>query len=500
MDEPPGGAEEEAAGDVRAQRLILRGGSWAAAGLVVRFGARILFVWVAARLFGAVLFGAYSLAVALVELGVAVGGLGLKRLLFKLLDEDHSGRPSAHVVLDAALAAGTASLALAAALIGLLALPPVHDLAGETGAALALVAPMIAGQALLDLFLAATRWKHRMRYDVLARSLVEPWASLAFTAAAWAAGFRETGLLVGYWAGTLAALLYAMAGVRVSFGGFALRRYRLPAGRLAFIFRGSRAATATDLVAALFARLDLYLVGLFLGEAPAGIYNVARQVRTPIRQVRQAFDGLLTPIVARTLAARGPAETVAAVATASRLILAIQLPICVGLAAIGVPLLHWFGPDFTAGYWPLVLLAAAEAILGAFGVSELIFLYREPVVALRITLVTIAVNLALGALLIGPLGITGAALAVLGAIVAGAVLRRHALAAHFGVRIPLTHNAGPIAAAIVAGGAAAVAWRVVPDPSGAAALAATFLAYGAALKLWLLATGETLALRRFTAG
>ncbi|HYD36219.1 MAG TPA: lipopolysaccharide biosynthesis protein, partial [Allosphingosinicella sp.] len=423
-----------------------------------------------------------------------------KRLLFKWLDEDETGRPAAHVVLDAALAAALASLALAAALAGLLALPPVRDLAGETGAALILVAPVIAGQALLDLFLAATRWKHRMRYDVLARSLVEPWAALAFTAAAWAAGFRETGLLIGYWAGTLAALLYAVAGARESFGGFALRRYRLPPGRLAELFRASRAATATDLAAGLFARLDLYLVGLFLGEAPAGIYNVARQVRTPIRQVRQAFDGLLTPIVARTLAVRGPAETIAAVASASRLILAVQLPICVGLAAIGVPLLLWFGPEFEQAYRPLLLLAAAEAILGAFGVSELIFLYRQPAVALRITLVTIAVNLVLGAALIGPFGIAGAALSVLAAIIVGAILRRRALGARFGARIPLRYSAGPIAAAAVSAVAAALAWRLVPDSSGAAALAATFLGYAAALKLWLMATGESLALRKFVAG
>jgi O-antigen/teichoic acid export membrane protein len=493
--------EAEPAPDARAQRLILRGGGWATGGLLVRFGARLLFVWMAARLFGATLFGAYSLAVALVELGVTIGGLGLKRLLFKRLDENRSGRPAAHVLLDAAVVVGAASLGLAAAAMALLALPPIRQLAGETGFALMIVAPMIAGQALLDLFLAATRWKHRMRYDVVARSLVEPYAALAFTAAAWLAGFRETGLLVGYWAGTLAALAYAMAGTRASFGGLALRRYRLPSGAFADILRASRAATATDLVAGLFARIDLYLVGAFLGEGPAGIYSVARQMRTPIRQVRQAFDGLLTPIVAKTLAARGPAETGTAVASASRLILAIQLPMVIGLAAIGWPLLAWFGPEFVVGYWPLVLLAAAEAILGAFGVSELIFLYRQPAIALRITLASILVYVLLGTFLVGPFGLTGAALAVLAATAAGALLRRLALVARFGVRIPLRYSAGPAAAAVVSVGATALAWNAAasaPEVAAAgAALAAALLSYGAALKLWLWATGDSLALVKF---
>ena len=79
--------------DDKAQRLILRGSGSAAAGLVIRVGARILFLVIAARLFGAALFGAYTLAIAVVELWVTVGGLGMKRILFKLLDEDESGRP-----------------------------------------------------------------------------------------------------------------------------------------------------------------------------------------------------------------------------------------------------------------------------------------------------------------------------------------------------------------------------------------------------------------------
>ena len=63
------------------------GGLSAGAGLVLRLGARLVFLFLAARLFGAALFGAFSVAVAVVELAVAVGGLGMKRYLFKLLEE-----------------------------------------------------------------------------------------------------------------------------------------------------------------------------------------------------------------------------------------------------------------------------------------------------------------------------------------------------------------------------------------------------------------------------
>lgn len=490
------------AADPAANRLILRGSASAVAGLLIRLGARLLFLFIAARLFGAVLFGAYSLAVAIVELAVAAGLLGMKRILFKLLDEDESGRPPAHILLDAAVVVGAISSALALGLMALLLLPPIRAAAGETGFALFLIAPMIAGQALLDLFLAATRWKHRMRYEVVARSIVEPWAALAATAVAWLAGFTETGLVIGYSAGTLLALAYALLGARRAYGGFGFRRYRLPRGRPGEIVAAGGIPMGTDLVAALFARLDLYLVGLFLGEGPAGIYGVARQIRTPIRQLRQSFDGLLTPIAAKTLAARGTAETGAAFATAARLILALQLPLLIAMIVIGLPLLNWFGPEFAAGYWALVYLAAAETVLGAFGVSELILLYRAPRRALAITVFMILVNLALGWALIAHFGIDGAAAAVLVAVSAGAIVRRHALRG-LGVRVPLLFSLGPVAAAAAGIAAGLFALRALPGAEIGfllAALAAAIGVYASVLKLWLAMTGETLALRRFRTG
>jgi O-antigen/teichoic acid export membrane protein len=478
----------------RAHQLILRGGRSAAIGLLIRFGARILFLYVAARLFGAVLFGAYALAIAVVELGVAVGGLGMKRLLFQRLDEEAGGRDPAHIVFDAALAVALVSLAIAAALMLVIALPPVHAALGETAFPLLLAAPMIAGQALLDLFCAATRWKQRMRHEVVARSVVEPYAATAAAVGAYYAGFDTAGLIIGYWAGTLLALLYAIVGTRLSLGTLGLRRYR--PGGLSAILRAGAVPTLSDFTSALAGRLDLYLVGLFMGEGPAGIYGMARQVRTPIRQVRQSFDGLLTPIVARTLAANGPAQTGQAVASAARLILAIQLPMVIALAAIGLPLLAWFGPEFAAGYWALVALALAETIQGAFGIGDLILLYRRPWLVLRITLVTTLVSLGAGLALIPWLGIDGAALAVLAAMIAGALIRRLSLRSRFAVRVPLSHSAGPVVAGAVAAGAV-LALHALGVHDGIA-LVAALLSYVAVLKLWLVATSESLALRDFT--
>jgi O-antigen/teichoic acid export membrane protein len=465
-----------------AQRLILKGGGSAALGFLVRLGARLLFVVMAGRLFGVALFGAFTIAVAVVELAVTLGGAGMKRQLFKLLDEERGGRSPPHIVLDGMVLVTLASLVCIAPVMLAVTLIPHERVADNTAAALLLLAPMILGQSLLDLLLAATRWTHRMRHQVWARSIIEPYAGVAASALAWALGFQATGLIIGYWAGTVGALAYAMVGARRCLGPFRLGAYRLAPARLWFVAKETALPTLSDFTNALAGRLDLYLVGLFLGESPAGIYGMARQVRTPIRQVRQSFDGLLTPIVSRTLSIAGPAQTGQATASATRLILAIQLPMLIGLVAIGQPLLHWIGPEFAAGYLAMLMLAAAESIQGAYGVSDLILLYRRPAYILWLTAIGAAVNVAAGLALIPHFGVEGAAAAALIAYVAANLARRLFLARGFAIHVPLGYASAPLLAG-AAGLAVALALIGMPMLAFAAGLAAYGATLGAALRL-----------------
>lgn len=482
-------------------RILMRGGASAAFGFVIRLGARLVFLFVAGRLYGATLFGAFSIAVAVVELAVTVGALGAKRQLFKLIEDEHGDRSPAHILVDTAVAVGAASAAIAAAIMLTVALLPGGLVATDTRRTLILLAPMIGGQALMDLMLAATRWTHLMRYEVTARSVIEPYAGVAVSAAAWFAGLGGIGLAAGYWAGTLAALGYALFGVCKCFGGAAFGGYRFEVQRAVALVRVTAVPTVADFANALFARADVYIVGILLGEAPAGIYGMARQVRTPIRQVRQSFDGMLAPLVARTLRVNGPLRTGQALASASRLILAIQLPVLVALAVAGQPLLRALGPGFVAGYGAMLMLAAGEAIQGAFGVGDLIFLFREPRVALRVTLVGVAVNIAAGFALIGPLGVNGAAVAVLAAFAASAAVRRHALATRYGIATHLAFSAGPCLAALVSAAVAFAGMALLRSTADwlrlSVVLAASLAAYGGALKFWMVSQRTSLAMTGF---
>src|SRR3954462_4360515 len=107
-----------ASDDDKAGRMIMRGAPATALVFAIRFAARLVFLFVAGRLYGAGPFGAYVLAAAMVELAVSAGSLGTKKTLFPLLDEqEKEERPLAHCLVDAALLVTFASLALAGGLM-----------------------------------------------------------------------------------------------------------------------------------------------------------------------------------------------------------------------------------------------------------------------------------------------------------------------------------------------------------------------------------------------
>jgi O-antigen/teichoic acid export membrane protein len=133
-------------------------------------------------------------------------------------------------------------------------------------------------------------------------------------------------------------------------------------------------------------------------------------------------------------------------------------------------------------------------------------LYRRPLASLRITGANIVFNLLAGWLLIGVLGITGAAISVLAGVMAGALVRRMTLRKMFGVRVPLHHSLGPLAAAAVAlaGGLAlrsASTWASPPLAAAAGAVVGLVI-YAGGIKLWQRLSGHDLSLTGFetTAG
>jgi len=431
------------------RNVIARGVSSNAFSFVIRFAAKASFLYVGARLYGAANYGVFAMASAMVELAVPVASLGLRRMIFPWLEEEAHGdrpRPATHVLLDALLLAGIAGVLVSLLLVTATQLLPDAMVSDQLRFAFALLAPAVLGQITGDIALAATRWTHKMRYEVIARGLVEPYVLTGVALGAWYLGLNETGMLLGYWAGSIALALFSVWSARHCLGSLQLRRWRPVPHALIARARSLIPASGSDLLTSLAQRIDLYLVGFLLGDAPAGVYGVLRQLRTPILQVRQAFDGILTPLTARTLKTDGNVTTGEATAAATRVILTIQLGLVLLMAAAGDALLDLFGAHYATGYAALLAMVLAETINGAFGVSELILYYRRPALALKVNLILIAIATAGVPLLTPKYGILGASMAMLLAAVVAALLRRYWLVG-LGVRRHPLHAAVPALAA-----------------------------------------------------
>ena len=495
------------AADTQAQQVIVRGAGANALSFVLRFAARAGFLWIGAHLYGAATYGAFSLAVAIVELAVPIASLGLKRMIFPWLEQEVDSRNPAHVLLDALLIGTIGTAIVALIILAATSAMPAGLVSGGTRFALAALAPALVGQVIADIALAATRWKQVMRYEVAGRGAIEPYVGTAVAAIAWSIGWQASGLLVSYGSGSLVLAVYAVWSARRTFGSFSLGSWRPHPGQLLARSASLLTASGSDALTALAQRADLYLVGLTLGDAAAGVYGVIRQLRTPILQVRQAFDGILTPIIARTLSHAGQVETGAATAAATRMILTAQLAVVLLMVAAGEPLLGLFGPRYTGGYPALLALSLAETLNGAFGVSEMIIYYLRPARALAINSAMIAVTVIVIPPLASRLGINAAALAVLIAALL-AVWLRWSWLADFGIRHHALHAAPPIVAAVagallggglrwsLSGGLAGLPTEVAALLPPLAALASYALIIG----IWVRRRPDALSLARFRVG
>ncbi|MBZ6384227.1 MULTISPECIES: lipopolysaccharide biosynthesis protein [Sphingomonas] len=429
-------------------RRLQRGALAVGGGFAIKFGARISFLLVAAVLYGATLYGAYSVALAVVEVSITIGGAGMKTMLFQILENaEHSTSPGDRLLETGLIVVGASALVTVLIVSCILLLPGL----GLVGRTLLWMAPIITGQALLDLLLAATRWQGLVRYEVLCRSIIEPYVAVLVSVVAFWFGAPQFGLVIGYAAGTLAAIVFALSAVLRSFDMRGVTIRPSDFRQLFSTIRHNGWVTATDCVTALAERVDLYIVGLMLGDAPAGIYGVARQVCTPLRQVRQSFDALLTPIVARELRLSGLGPARHTIAGVSRKILDLQLPTFLLIAGMGAAILRLLGGYYPAAYAPMLILCLAEILQAGFGIADLLFAYRAPGQGLVITVAGAVIGI-VASFLLARFGMVGIASGLLLGYIARALIRRRMIHLHFAVYSPLRPLI-PTAIAFAAGGA-----------------------------------------------
>jgi O-antigen/teichoic acid export membrane protein len=363
---------------------LARGGRTNFLGFLLRLAARLPFLFIAGRLYGADVLGRFAYAVLVVEFAAQLATLGLKRGLAQQLST--TDKPHACIVMDAML---VAFLASAIATVLLMIFPqamfpnsPIHGLEWL----LPLIVFAVAGS---DVALAALAYRHNVGATVTARAIVEPW-TLSIAAFAWAFMSTRDGLIIAYVISMTAALLASLWPFFRSYGFPA--GWRPEPGTLWLLARRNTPLAAADAIEWGSRRLDIAILGLFFAPYYVGVYYVAQQVASLPQKLKTSFDPILGPVITQRLA-EGDRQAVARqVRQVGFWIIAAQGGVALALGIPGEAVMGLVGPNFVGGTGALAFLLAAEVVAATAVVSEAALVYVARHRNLIISLLTIGIQ------------------------------------------------------------------------------------------------------------
>jgi len=165
-------------------------------------------------------------------------------------------------------------------------------------------------------------------------------------------------------------------------------------------------------------RTGVVLLGWSGQTMAAGIYALAFNLSMTVTLPRTAVNALFAPLVSE-LSARGDRAALQFVVTRTALwTLVSGLCIALPLMMLAEPLLSWFGPDFTRGVTAMRVLLVGQIVAAGFGPQMfLMTMTGNERIAALLLIGSAILNGTFGLLLIGGMGLTGAAIATTAALI-----------------------------------------------------------------------------------
>ena len=415
---------------------LARGGRINFFGFVLRLLARLPFLFIAGRMYGAEQLGRFAYAVLILEFASQLATLGLKRGLAQQLAR--TDKPHVCIVWDALLVAGIGS----AVAMTLLALVPQIMFPNSAITGLEWLLPVtVIALAWSDIMLAALAYRNDVGATVRARAIVEPW-TISIAAFGWWFISSRDGLIIAYALSMVGALIASI----IPF----LKSYGVPHGwspdpaTLWRMARRNLPVAAADAVEWGSRRIDIAVLGLFFAPSVVGIYYVAQQVASLPSKLKTSFDPILGPVISRNLEAGDKKAVAKQVRQVGFWVIAAQGGVALALGIPGEAVMGLVGAGFVAGTAALAFLLAAEVVAATAAVSEAALIYTARHRNMVISLIMIALEAALAVGLIlamRALGwplmwqATGPAIALSLALAFAAVVKSRLLAKILGARV-----------------------------------------------------------------
>lgn len=426
-----GGQSEEAAGSTPVtSRDVAKG---AGTTLLARLGgvidviAQPLYVW----LFGLAGFGLYSVLWATVNMIENVADLGMTSALQRTVPQAKT-EAEAVASLRTAMVLGVGPC-LAIAIIVALFAPQASGIFNAAKADEAQLAHAIAVfiwalplWAFVEIATSALRARRVFGAEVRLRLFWEQVARLVMAIAFWAMGL---GTMAIFYAHIASLSIICLLCIRLMAQHYDLTLFFSRTGNKAIrhdTLKAGLAVLPANIVARLFGDAPIMALNLLLpgaqGAVASGLFAIARKISSIVQLVRTAFAYVLAPLA--SLASTGSKASVIDIyGFATRVSLAVALPLGVVLAALGPSLLAIFGKDAAIALPALVILITAriaEAVFGAaVPIQQVIAGYKSQLVG---SLVGFGLAVLIVWLLLPEAGLTGMTIAVgIGLVVAATI-------------------------------------------------------------------------------
>jgi len=474
---------------------------------LVAANLRGIFTFLIARLLGGATLGTFGIAWSTTDLLSKFGTFGMDTSTIALVAKRHAAEDEsgARALLRRAVLFGLL-FSVAAALIGIAAFQTIGARLGQSPELIrstSLMLLALPGIALYRISNGVSRGMKVMRHDLYSKGFTETFGTIACFLVALAIGLRDLAPVIAVLFGTGAGGLMAFTLARGLFVGHQREKAKTgPAGLVRF----SAPIAIYSLLNMLIMRMDVLLLA-FMGPSAGvslstiGIFVASVEIAGGMRKVRQAFDPMFTPIIARQAAVNDRAAMEQTFAQLGRWVLAAQLPLMGVLCLAGGIGLDIFGPGFDRGALWVGLLAVAHATNSFVGLAETVIMIQRPKWNLVNSGVTVVLQFGASLLLIPALGATGAALCMVLAYVTQGVLRYLELRFLFHWHWPWGALARPVVAFVLALVLALPLRLLIHGWQGELSSGITFLAAYAGAWKWIgLEESDRLVLRQLWAG
>lgn len=375
-------------------------------------GAVFVFNLVLANLLVASAYGTYTYAATIVTLVAVLTRHGAAKTLLRLLPASHADRSRQDRVISIATASVMAVSTIGATVLFFLA-PTISRLTLDTvlfTGVLRIFAVAVPIKALLELLNNGFLAQEAMVYKVAMNDIFEPVSRILFVGGAVGLGYTlldATLATVVSLGGTFVVSIFLF--IRWTPIGLS-RDFDWPTVR--DFYDVSLPLGISDASRLLADRADLLLVGLFLHGTAVGVYNVSILVAGLLVLPGAAFAALFRPLASRLYADGELGEVRFLYSVVTRWTVTVGLFVVAAMVIYRRELLGLFGPEYTVGGPLLILLVVGQFSRLAVGpTSALLYLTENQRIRMLIDLTFGSATAILAYVLIGVVGLWGAAAA-----------------------------------------------------------------------------------------